>query len=189
MQRMHMKVRSTANVFQTQYHYLNSIQGLRTFSTAKKPHCLNINHAILKESEHRSFQSLSNDPTTTLQGIGPKTSSSLSSIGIGTIQELSAYKFYHLARAIATLAATEEEGKRASNSEMNLDIGLDKEFESSSLQDVLQLPVSALQGLSEKKGEFWKEIGVSTIQDLSQYKYCQWAESIVLVARYEVTKS
>ena len=185
MQRMFLEVRSTATVLTTR-HNLKCLQGLKTFSTSsEKSHCLNINDAILKESEHRSFQSLSLDPTTTLQGIGPKTSTTLSAIGIDTIQQLSAYKFYHLARAIDTLASKEEEGKRAPGSEMNLDFGLDKEFERCSLKEVLTLPVSALQGVSEEKGDMWKEIGVSTIQDLSKYKYCHWAESIVVFGKYE----
>ncbi len=88
----------------------------------------------MKESEDRSLQSIINDPTSTLQGIGPKSSSSLEAIGIRTIEDLSTYKFYHLSKAIATMAATEEEGKRADGAEMNLNFGLDKKYETCSLK-------------------------------------------------------
>ena len=88
----------------------------------------------MKESENRSLQSIIKDPTETLQGIGPKSSSSLEAIGIRTIKDLSTYKFYHLSKAIATMAETEEEGKRDDGADMNLNFALDKQFEKCSLK-------------------------------------------------------
>ena len=121
----------------------------------------------------------------TLQGIGPKHSEQLEQLGMKTVKQLADYKFYHLSKAIETLAETEEKGNRFETSLQNLNKGLDKEFENYALQDLLDQPVHALQGLTPKAGETFASLGVKTIGDLANFKYCQWAEAIVTVAKFE----
>jgi len=61
-----------------------------------------------------------------------------------------------------------------SNSTMNLDQALDKEHETKSLKEILELPISALKGLTTKADETLKELGVTTIADLAEFKYAAW---------------
>lgn len=75
------------------------------------------------------------------------------------------------------------------NSTMNLDNCLDKEHETKSLKQILELPISALEGLTTKADETLKDLGVETIADLADFKYAAWAEAIVTLAPYEETKT
>lgn len=54
---------------------------------------------------------------------------------------------------------------------------------------MVDAPVSALQGLSEKAAALFKELNVKTIKDLSTMKYCVWAESIKTLGEFEHTKT
>lgn len=75
------------------------------------------------------------------------------------------------------------------NACMNLDHALDKEHETKSLKEILELPVSALEGLTTKADETLADLGVKTIADLADFKYAAWAQAIVTLAPYEETKS
>eukprot|EP00526_Cylindrotheca_closterium_P022866 CAMPEP_0113643018 /NCGR_PEP_ID=MMETSP0017_2-20120614/22606_1 /TAXON_ID=2856 /ORGANISM="Cylindrotheca closterium" /LENGTH=175 /DNA_ID=CAMNT_0000554485 /DNA_START=86 /DNA_END=613 /DNA_ORIENTATION=- /assembly_acc=CAM_ASM_000147 len=156
----------------------------RCFSSAAD-HQLNINFAIIKAEEGKSFSELKDHPVLTLQGIGPKHSEELEQLGMKTIQQMADYKFYHLSKAIATLAPTEETGNRIETSQLNLNRGLIKEFEPYALQDLLEQPVHALQGLTPKAGERFASLGVKNVGDLANFKYCRWAEAIVTAAKFE----
>jgi len=83
------------------------------------------------------------------------------------------------------LAETEEMDGRADGSMMNVNKGLDKDSENLPLSDIVQLPVHALQGLTEPKAEVFAQLGVKTIQDLGNFKYCQWAEAMATAAKFE----
>ena len=157
---------------------------LRSFASLDN-HRLNINFAVKKPEEGLAFSELKDHPAMTLQGIGPKHSEQLQQLGLKTIQQLADYKFYHLSKAIQTLAQTEEAGNRSETSKMNLNKGLDKEFEQYPLQDLLEQPIHALQGLTPKSGEIFQQLGVKNIKDLANFKYCQWAEAIVTAAKFE----
>ena len=76
-----------------------------------------------------------------------------------------------------------------SGSTMNLDNCLDKEHETKSLKEILELPISALEGLTTTADETLKDLGVKTIEDLATLKFCLWAEAIVTLAPYEETKT
>ena len=65
---------------------------------------------------------------------------------------------------------------------VNLDSLLDKQYESSSLQEILDAPVAALAGVSEADAEALKTaFNVKTVADLGKNKYFQAA-----VALYEL---
>jgi hypothetical protein len=89
-----------------------------------------------------------------------------------------------LAVAIQTLAETER--GRLETAVMNIDKGLDKEYEKQSLQEILKAHVHCLQGISEQKAaEVWKHLGVVTVQDLANRKYFRWAQAVVTAAKFE----
>jgi nucleotidyltransferase/DNA polymerase involved in DNA repair len=151
-------------------------------------HRLNIAKAVKKADECQSFQYLTKQPVETLQGIGPKHAEELHSLNIKTIEQLSEYKFFKLARSIATLAKVEEVGGRLENTLMNLDNGLDKIHEEKSFNELVDEPVHALQGISPRAGEALANLGVKTVKDLATFKYCEWAEAIVVAAKFEDDK-
>lgn len=64
---------------------------------------------------------------------------------------------------------------------VTLDKGLDKAYESSSLKEILDAPVSALAGVSDKDAALLKEaFGIDTVRELGSNKY--FALAGVLVA-------
>ena len=52
-----------------------------------------------------------------------------------------------------------------------------------------EAPVEALQGISEGAAKLLASLGVKTVGDLADSKYCRWAEAIVNIAEYENTKT
>mmetsp|Transcript_4722 Transcript_4722/g.9957 ORF Transcript_4722/g.9957 Transcript_4722/m.9957 type:complete len:201 (+) Transcript_4722:125-727(+) len=149
-------------------------------------HTLNCEKALMKRDEGRPFSELIREDISALQGIGPKAVEVLHGAGVRTIEDLATYKYFHVARSVTQLARTGAEGGvRVSGSVMNIDRAVDKAFESKRFSEISQAPLSALQGLSEEGGSMWKELGVVTVQDLSELKYFQWAESMVLLSKYE----
>jgi predicted flap endonuclease-1-like 5' DNA nuclease len=151
-------------------------------------HRLNIAKAVKKSDERQSFQYLTKQPIETLQGIGPKHAEELHSLNIKTIEQLAEYKFFKLARSIATLAKVEETGGRLENTFMNLDKGLDKASEEKSFNELVDQPVHVLQGISPRAGETLASLGVKTVMDLATFKYCEWAEAMVVAAKFEDDK-
>lgn len=153
--------------------------------TTTSPRQLNCAFALDKEHERFSFRELTECSTSALQGIGPVHQEQLQSLKLKTIQDLANYRFYHLAKAIHTLAQTEETGGRMEDAAMNLNKGLDKAYETKSFTDLLDAPVEALQGISEASGANLKALGAGTIGDLAMLKYCKWAEAIVTASKFE----
>mmetsp|Transcript_20937 Transcript_20937/g.30433 ORF Transcript_20937/g.30433 Transcript_20937/m.30433 type:complete len:191 (-) Transcript_20937:507-1079(-) len=157
-------------------------------SAGKDGYKLNISEAIMVDLEGESLTSISGRPIASIQGVGDKTEKVLGALGLKTVSDMADYKFYKIARAIAVLESVERDGKRPDNSTMNIDNAVDKEFESKSLGDICDAPASALQGISEEKGELLASIGVNTVRKLGEWKYFQWAESIVDLSKFEETK-
>ena len=141
----------------------------------------------MKNDEGRHFADVVKDEVQTLQGIGPMSSRVLSALGISTIEELANYKFFHMARALATLAETEVKGDRPTGSVMNVDRAVDKEWESKSLKEIVEAPTEALEGISKDACDLLETLGCVTIGDLAKLKYCRWAEAMVKISEFENT--
>ena len=156
-----------------------------TKSGDSSPLQLNCARALVKAHETDSFQTILTLDVTTLQGIGPKHQEQLHSLRLKTVADLANYKFFHLARSIAILAETEEIEGRLETCRMNINKGVDKAYESQSLQEIVKAPVSALQGLTEVADETFRQLGVKSISDLGRFKYCLWSEAIQTAAKYE----
>lgn len=152
-----------------------------------KDHTMNIGGAVMKADEGRHLTELSEEKVAVLQGIGPKADAVLEALKIKTIKGLASYKYFKVARAIKTLAETEE--TRPMGSVMNIDNILDKEYETKSLKELLEAPLSALEGLTEKADELLGSMGLKTIGDLATFKFCEWAEAITVLAEYEELKN
>lgn len=176
-------------------------------------HAMNIQEAIVEVHRGKFLSEIADAELSVFNGIGPKESGALSTMRLKTVRDLGGecwgprfvlasdlcihikpsscsskeYKFYKIAKAIQTLAA--KEGKRLPSSRMNLDNCLDKEHETKSLKQILDLQVSALQGLSETADDALKVLGVETIRDFADLKYAALAEAIITLAPFEETRT
>ncbi|MET8493249.1 hypothetical protein ABZW15_17650 [Streptomyces cellulosae] len=62
---------------------------------------------------------------------------------------------------------------------IDLDKVLDKAWADKSLQEILDAPVAALKGISDRDGELLQEaFGVKTVADLANLKYVRWAQAL-----------
>jgi hypothetical protein len=69
---------------------------------------------------------------------------------------------------------------------MNINKAVDKEFESKSLKEILDAPVSALEGVSEGDAEHLKAaFNIKTVRDLGTNKFFLWAQAINALADRE----
>lgn len=69
---------------------------------------------------------------------------------------------------------------------MNLNKALDKAFEGKTLKEILEAPVSALAGVSEKDGQLLEEaLQIKTVGDLAKNKYFIWAQAISALSETE----
>ena len=70
--------------------------------------------------------------------------------------------------------------------ELDLTKFLDKAHENKTLKDILQLPTSALQGVTEKDAEALRAaFGIKTIEDMGRSKYFRIAQSLINMAEFE----
>jgi hypothetical protein len=66
---------------------------------------------------------------------------------------------------------------------MEINKALDKAYEKKTFKELVDCPVSALQGVSEGDAEKLKAaFNVKTIKDLATLKYVRWAQAIVTLA-------
>ena len=66
---------------------------------------------------------------------------------------------------------------------MNINKCLDKAYEKKPLKELVNAPVSALQGVSEGDEELLKKaFNVKTIGDFAKLKYVKWAQAICVLA-------
>ena len=69
---------------------------------------------------------------------------------------------------------------------MNLNKALDKSFEGKSFKELVNAPVSALQGVSDNDAKALADaFNVKTIGDLANLKHVKWAQAIVTLAETE----
>jgi hypothetical protein len=69
---------------------------------------------------------------------------------------------------------------------MNINKALDKAFETKSFKELVNAPLSALQGLSDNDQKLLHEaFGIHTIKDLANLKFVKWAQAIVALADTE----
>jgi nucleotidyltransferase/DNA polymerase involved in DNA repair len=157
--------------------------------TGWEDHAMNISEAIMKADEGKHLNDLKDADVSTLQGIGKFSTEVIKSLGLTTIADLAQYKFFLLARAIKTLAETEVKGDRPASSVMNIDRAVDKDWEAKSLTEIVDAPTEALEGIGEDACELLESLGVKSIGDLADFKYCRRAEAIVNIAAYEEVKT
>jgi|UniRef100_A0A7S2UQK3 predicted flap endonuclease-1-like 5' DNA nuclease len=151
-------------------------------------HTLNVS-VLVKADTGMFLGDVAKEPVSAIKGIGKVSAKVLHNLGVETVEDLGNYKYFQLARAITTLAVTEEKDKRPETSMMNIDHALMKDSETKSLREIVDGPVSAFDGMTDAAGDVLAELGVKTVGDLATFKYCCWAESIVKLSKYEERKT
>ena len=69
---------------------------------------------------------------------------------------------------------------------MNINYLVDKQYEKKTLKELVDAPVDALSGVSEKDARLLKEaFNVKTVADLAKLKYVKWAQAICTLAEGE----
>lgn len=152
-----------------------------------KDHKMNIGAAVMKDDEGKNLTDIVSSSVRSLQGIGAKTEEEVHGLGLETVSDMANYKFYKICKSIVTLAETEE--SRPEGSVMNIDLALDKDSEAKSLKELLDCPLSVLQGLTEKVDNTLKLLGINTIGELGTSKYFANAEAICALAEFEELKT
>jgi hypothetical protein len=72
---------------------------------------------------------------------------------------------------------------------MDINNALVKAYEKKTLKELIDCPVSAIQGVSEGDAQKLKEaFNVKTIKDFAKLKYVRWAQAIVTLAETEQKK-
>jgi len=63
--------------------------------------------------------------------------------------------------------------------EIDLSKVLDKAWADKSLPEIMDAPVAALKGVSDRQGDLLKEaFGIKTVADLAALKYARWAQAL-----------
>eukprot|EP00928_Gymnodinium_smaydae_P036292 TRINITY_DN25386_c0_g1_i1.p1 TRINITY_DN25386_c0_g1~~TRINITY_DN25386_c0_g1_i1.p1 ORF type:complete len:377 (+),score=89.10 TRINITY_DN25386_c0_g1_i1:60-1190(+) len=170
-------------------HHIMSLEDCKTVKSKMCRSSLNLNLALVKEYETEPLRSIVQAPLTCFQGLGRKKAALLAQAGgPRTVRALATWRFARWADAIRILAPTEQEGARdmsKTKSQLNINKALDAEWEGYSFNDILEAPVSALEGLSELQAKSLRSIGIRTIKDLASWKYYQWSKAISDLAETE----
>lgn len=62
---------------------------------------------------------------------------------------------------------------------IDLDSVLDKAWADKELPEILDAPVSALKGVSDRQGNLLEEaFGIKTVRDLADLKFARWASAL-----------
>lgn len=146
---------------------------------------LNVNKAVDKEHEGKSFTEIIKLPPSALQGLAGRADKMLAAFNIKTVEDLANWKFFKIARAIVQLSKEEHKGKRDASSKQNVNKAVDKEWEKKSLRDIARAPVSALQGLAPWADDTLAPLRIKTIEQLANWKFVLWAEALVVLASHE----
>mmetsp|Transcript_28897 Transcript_28897/g.68088 ORF Transcript_28897/g.68088 Transcript_28897/m.68088 type:complete len:269 (+) Transcript_28897:41-847(+) len=78
-----------------------------------------------------------------------------------------------------------KKAKRMPNYNLNINSAVDKEYEGSSLTDIVAAPTSALQGVAAKGREVLKKFKVHTIGDLGSWKFYRISKAILGLSALE----
>lgn len=157
--------------------------------TGWENHKCNAADALMKANEGDFFNDISKSSIRSLQGIGEMHEAVSKALNIETVEDLSTYKFYLMAKALKTMAGVEVKDGRLAGSTMNVDQAVDKDAEAMSFTEMIESPISILQGLTPEADELFGSIGVKSVGDLADWKYAHWAEAIVELSKYEFTKT
>jgi len=150
---------------------------------------MNVNGALDADVRKDNLHGIADRPISSLLGLGERATTMFKEFNVSTIRDLSEWSLYKKASAIATLANIEEAGAREAPCILNIDGAVTEEYEVKSLKEIVDAPVTALQGVGESAAEALAIHHVDTVRKLAEFKYCAWATALITLAEAENTKS
>jgi hypothetical protein len=147
---------------------------------------MNIKNAVDKEYESMSLKDILKQPISAIQGIsGASAKRMKEAFRITTIEQFAKLRFAKWAWSLITMEKYAKKPKEDSGA-MNINKAVDKAYENKSITEVLDAPLSAFQGLSERQAELLtKSFRVKTIRKLGQLKVFHKAMVIYFMALSE----
>eukprot|EP00420_Gonyaulax_spinifera_P023550 CAMPEP_0197905706 /NCGR_PEP_ID=MMETSP1439-20131203/60964_1 /TAXON_ID=66791 /ORGANISM="Gonyaulax spinifera, Strain CCMP409" /LENGTH=177 /DNA_ID=CAMNT_0043526997 /DNA_START=79 /DNA_END=613 /DNA_ORIENTATION=+ len=153
----------------------------------KPAYALNLNKFLDKDMEVKSLHEIVDKPVSALQGLAALGTEALNARHVKTVKDLANWKFFKIANSLVTCELADESGGRDDASELNANKAVDKAWETKSITEILDGPVSALQGLTEKDDENFAKVHVKSVRALGTWKYARWAEAICVLAENETS--
>jgi hypothetical protein len=68
---------------------------------------------------------------------------------------------------------------------LNLNKALDKAYEGKSFKELVSMPLSGFEGLTDESQKLLSKLGLETVKDLAEWKFVAWAQAIVTLAKTE----
>jgi len=148
---------------------------------------LNVNKAVDKKHEGKSFAEIIKLPPSALEGLAATADPVFAEYGMKTIESMAQWKYFQLATAILELSKTEEKGKREEGAKLNISKAVDKKYEKMALKDIAKAPLSAFKGLTDAANDHFVtgQGKIETITDLAKWKFFKYAQALVTLAAYE----
>ena len=140
---------------------------------------------VLDDVHHsKSYVEILKLSPSSLQGLEHSADEIFAKLRIESIEDLGAWKFYKIAKSIAVLATTEERGRRNPIGSSNFNAAVIQEWETKSFNEILDAPITALQGLADWVPGSLNQLPLAprTVRQLAEWKYCQWAEAFINLA-------
>jgi broad specificity phosphatase PhoE len=148
----------------------------------------NFNSALTRDYESKPLKAILSAPLSCLKGIGQKKSAIIAQVGPKTVRGLAHWKYANWAEALCVMESTAEAGARDfahMAHKMNINKAIIAKWEGQSVTDLLQAPLHAFEGLTEKQDAIFKTIGIKNIRDLGNWKYYKWARAVSALAMAE----
>jgi hypothetical protein len=175
----------------------------KTAPSAVAPHKklsyhLNLAKALIHVEADHSLHEMTHLKPSAFIGLEQEAETLLRDLRVFNIEELGAWRYYKTAKAILRLKDIEK-GKRVlptegevheeekSNNALSINGAVKREYWNKSLHELVHAPVDAMRGFPQWAVHRFANIKhpVKTIEDLANWKFCIWAESISDLARFE----
>ncbi|MBN1698243.1 MAG: hypothetical protein JW881_12075 [Spirochaetales bacterium] len=147
---------------------------------------MNIKNAVDKKFESMSMREILKQPVSAIQGVSEGDAAKMKeAFRISTVEQFSKLRFAKWAWAIQELEKTEKEG-HGGNASFNIDKAVDKAYEGKTLKQILDSPLEALQGLSERQAALlYDAFKIKKVKQLASQRFFSIARSIYFLALCE----
>jgi len=147
---------------------------------------MNIKNAVDKKFESMSLREILKQPVHAIQGVSEKDAELIKeAFRISTVEQFAKLRFAKWAWAIAESEKREQDSS-AGAGVLNLNNAVDKAYENKSLKEILDSPMEALQGLSERQAKLmYDAFQIKTVKQLANQRFFLIARSIYFLALCE----
>ncbi|MBN1412019.1 MAG: hypothetical protein JW969_14320 [Spirochaetales bacterium] len=151
---------------------------------------MNIKNAVDKAYETMSLRDILKSPVSAIQGVSAMAAKRLKeAFRISTVEQFAKLRFAKWAWSLVSMEKYSRKEK-ADTTTLNINKAVDKAYEDKTIKEILDAPVSALQGLSERQAELLaKALRVRTVRKLGTSKAFHKAMAIYFMALSEDTNS